>query len=383
MLLANRKRRRNNTDSLHPERAPGQPSKSTQRRNMLGLTRKAKKAVSAAKNTKPLTGYFQTLPHKKPRTEDLLLTSTSQEINDTDMQMDVDTLSLSHTVMISPNTSADIFPFFPNSTVYEQSSSLILSNEQSSSLASSNEQSSSLVSSGTFLIPVEDDFPDGSSSVTLNDDLPISPVDPIPPVTNDEDSDSQSDPASDSEINEHTGVNYEAEYKKLKTLIDKHVKRLREKKIMIQDSSAPSKVVELEALRQYAKARLVLQRKLHARKQKIASASPHLRHILRKQIPARWSQSARTASVEVASCLGKGTYYARHLRIAAHHLLKTGLILENKQGQGAVHASLLNRLDVRESVRKWARGLVSEEDGGFKGRVSQCLELIIVSTDQT
>ncbi|KAJ3712078.1 hypothetical protein DFJ43DRAFT_1167117 [Lentinula guzmanii] len=55
MLLANRKRRRNNTDSLHPERAPGQPSKSTQRRNMLGLTRKAKKAVSAAKNTKPLT----------------------------------------------------------------------------------------------------------------------------------------------------------------------------------------------------------------------------------------------------------------------------------------------------------------------------------------
>ncbi|KAJ3779791.1 hypothetical protein GGU10DRAFT_337718, partial [Lentinula aff. detonsa] len=55
MLLANRKRRRNNTDSLHPERAPGQPSKSTQHRNMLGLTRKAKKAVSAAKNTKPLT----------------------------------------------------------------------------------------------------------------------------------------------------------------------------------------------------------------------------------------------------------------------------------------------------------------------------------------
>ncbi|KAE9385106.1 hypothetical protein BT96DRAFT_1092754, partial [Gymnopus androsaceus JB14] len=52
----------------------------------------------------------------------------------------------------------------------------------------------------------------------------------------------------------------------------------------------------------------------------------------------------------------KGPYYAKRLRLAANHLLKTGLILETKQGQGATHASFLNRLDVRENILKLARG---------------------------
>ncbi|KAE9389954.1 hypothetical protein BT96DRAFT_834161 [Gymnopus androsaceus JB14] len=76
---------------------------------------------------------------------------------------------------------------------------------------------------------------------------------------------------------------------------------------------------------------------------------------MHKKIPSRYLRPSQTASEKVAKCFGKGPYYARRLRDEANHLLKTGQILETKQGQGAAHASLLNHHDIRESVLKFAR----------------------------
>jgi len=286
----------------------------------------------------------------------------------------------SDTVMAAlPSDSMNSFPSFPLNSIAHEIEQSLLPPSTIAYLPETHETlRAPLLNSRPFDRSVLEDDSD-SSSVMLDNNNSQSFIDPIsplnPPANRNSDSESDLD-SSDSEKgdcdddNDENTVDHEAVYKELEILINKHIKRLRDKKVMMVDTSAPSKVIELEALRRYTKARVELQRKFHAQKQKIASAPPHLRPVLHKQIPTRWSKSAKTASLEVAECLGKGPYYARRLRTSANHLLKTGLILETKQGQGATHASLLNRLDVRESVLKWARGQVSEEDGGFKGRVS-------------
>jgi hypothetical protein len=77
----------------------------------------------------------------------------------------------------------------------------------------------------------------------------------------------------------------------------------------------------------------------------------------------------KQASEEVAEALGKGNYYGRRLRDSANHLLRTGLILENRQGQGAKHETWLNKFDVRLGVQRFARGQILFEEGGFSGQV--------------
>lgn len=70
------------------------------------------------------------------------------------------------------------------------------------------------------------------------------------------DSDSGSD-SNDSDVDD--SKDHEAVYKELEKLINVHIKRLRTKKVMLVESSVPSKIVELEALRRYAKSCIELQ----------------------------------------------------------------------------------------------------------------------------
>lgn len=146
--------------------------------------------------------------------------------------------------------------------------------------------------------------------------------------------------SSDDDVDER--ANPEMVFNALSILIDQHIKWLRSCKVMQTDSSAGSKVIELEILRQYAGAHLELQRRLQKEKLKIQAAAPHLCNAMHKKIPHCYLQPAQTASNEVAACLGKGPYYARRLRDGVNYLLRTGQVLETKQGQGAAHASLLN-----------------------------------------
>lgn len=171
------------------------------------------------------------------------------------------------------------------------------------------------------------------------------------------------DSGDDADANMH-----EHQYKKLKELISSHQKKLcTSKSSLAQSRDALEKIFDLQALNCYNEARHRLRSQATSQRLKIARAPPRLRHALKAK--QKHLFPTKLASENVAHNLGKGGYYARHLRYLANHLLRTKELPENRQGQGAYHESLLNREDVREGVQRFARGQVPVEEGGWKGQV--------------
>ena len=78
---------------------------------------------------------------------------------------------------------------------------------------------------------------------------------------------------------------------------------------------------------------------------------------------------ATEASECIAENRSKSSTYARHLREKAHYLLRTGDLLENDQGKGANHETLLSWPSVVQALRQWVNGLVPSDEGGFEGQV--------------
>lgn len=101
------------------------------------------------------------------------------------------------------------------------------------------------------------------------------------------------------------------------------------------------------------------------------SQRPKLRSRLRKMKPSI------AASAAVANQFGKTKYWAQKLRSTARTFCETGELPENNQGKGAKHKTHFDNPDVKPRLEAFARGLVPETEGGFKGRV--CL-LIYVPT---
>ncbi|KIK49712.1 hypothetical protein GYMLUDRAFT_253663 [Collybiopsis luxurians FD-317 M1] len=136
---------------------------------------------------------------------------------------------------------------------------------------------------------------------------------------------------------------------------------------MLSDQQAANKVFDLEALRRYNDLRLELIEKREAWQKKIASAPSKIRPLLEARQPK--ILSAQQASQKVAYGCGKGPAFAKHLRNSANYILRTGLLPENCQGQGAAHASLLNDIRVSSKLRLWSDGLIAEEEGGWVNKL--------------
>lgn len=161
---------------------------------------------------------------------------------------------------------------------------------------------------------------------------------------------------------------HDEQYRKLDKLIVEHQKELRTRKVLTSDSRATDKIFDLQALKRFNVRRHQLRQNLSRQVEKLNQAPAKIRPALKaKQRPIH---PTKQASEEVAEALGKGNYYGRRLRDYANHLLRTGLIPENRQGQGATHETWLNKLEVRSSVQRFARGQIPFEEGGFAGQVS-------------
>ncbi|KAJ7481620.1 hypothetical protein FB451DRAFT_132888 [Mycena latifolia] len=91
---------------------------------------------------------------------------------------------------------------------------------------------------------------------------------------------------------------------------------------------------------------------------------PKLRARLRKMKPSI------AASITVANQFSKTKYWAQKLRSTARIFSATGELPENNQGKGAKHKTHFDDPDVKPRLEAFARGLVPEAEGGFKGRVS-------------
>ncbi|KAJ7698411.1 hypothetical protein B0H17DRAFT_1129929 [Mycena rosella] len=90
---------------------------------------------------------------------------------------------------------------------------------------------------------------------------------------------------------------------------------------------------------------------------------PKLRAWLRKIKPSI------AASIAVANQFSKTKYWAQKLRSAARTFAETGELVENNQGKGAKHKTHFDDPDVKPRLEAFARGLVPEAEGGFKGRM--------------
>jgi hypothetical protein len=160
---------------------------------------------------------------------------------------------------------------------------------------------------------------------------------------------------------------HDEQYRKLNKLIDKYQKELRTKKVLTSDSRATDKIFDLQALKRFNERQHQLRKKLNQQLKQYDKAPAKIRSALKAK--HRPIHPTKQASEEVAEALGKGNYYGRRLRDSANHLLRTGLILENRQGQGAKHETWLNKFDVRSGVQRFARGQIPFEEGGFSGQV--------------
>ncbi|KAJ7823280.1 hypothetical protein B0H13DRAFT_1919727 [Mycena leptocephala] len=94
------------------------------------------------------------------------------------------------------------------------------------------------------------------------------------------------------------------------------------------------------------------------------SQRPKLRSRLRKMKPSI------AASVTVANQFSKTKYWAQKLRSTARIFSETGELPENNQGKGAKHKTHFDDPDVKPRLEAFARGLVPEAEGGFKGRIA-------------
>jgi hypothetical protein len=103
------------------------------------------------------------------------------------------------------------------------------------------------------------------------------------------------------------------------------------------------------------------------------SQRPKLRSRLRKMKPSI------AASVTVANQFSKTKYWAQKLRSTARIFSETGELPENNQGKGAKHKTHFDDPDVKPRLEAFARGLVPEAEGGFKGRVRCLIYLSTVS----
>jgi hypothetical protein len=104
------------------------------------------------------------------------------------------------------------------------------------------------------------------------------------------------------------------------------------------------------------------------------SQGPKLRSRLRKMKPSI------AASITVANQFSKTKYWAQKLRSAARTFSATGELLESNQGKGAKHKTHFDDPDVKPRLEAFARGLVPEAEGGFKGRVCWLLYIPTASS---
>jgi hypothetical protein len=157
-------------------------------------------------------------------------------------------------------------------------------------------------------------------------------------------------------------------HRELEKLIGDHLKKLRRNKTLLSDTKAASTALDLEAMCRFNDIRLSLHIEIRKQKERIANAPAHHRAIMkRKQKKIR---PAIQASTQVANLLSRTETYARRLREAAHYLSRTGELLENNQGKGGAHATLLNRPEIASGVRRFVNGDIPIEEGGFGERVS-------------
>ncbi|KAJ7091678.1 hypothetical protein C8R44DRAFT_750581 [Mycena epipterygia] len=91
---------------------------------------------------------------------------------------------------------------------------------------------------------------------------------------------------------------------------------------------------------------------------------PKLRARLRKIKPSI------AANITVANQFSKTKYWAGKLRSIARTFSETGELPENNQGKGAKHKTHFDDPDVKPRLEAFARGLVPEAEGGFKGRIA-------------
>ncbi|KAJ7264692.1 hypothetical protein C8J57DRAFT_1230464 [Mycena rebaudengoi] len=91
---------------------------------------------------------------------------------------------------------------------------------------------------------------------------------------------------------------------------------------------------------------------------------PKLRARFRKMKPSI------SASITVANQFSKTKYWAQKLRSAARTFSETGQLPENNQGKGAKHKTHFDDPDVKPRLEAFARGLVPQDKGGFKGRIA-------------
>jgi hypothetical protein len=156
-------------------------------------------------------------------------------------------------------------------------------------------------------------------------------------------------------------------YKELTSVIAAHQKHLRNKKTMLTNSKAAATILELEALQNYNELQYALHLRIHKQRAKLAAAAPRFRHLLQNKM--RIICPAMEASERVAKNRLKSLTYARCLREQARYLLCTGELLENNQGKGANHETLLSRPSVVQALRRWVNSLVPSDEGGFEGQV--------------
>jgi hypothetical protein len=97
------------------------------------------------------------------------------------------------------------------------------------------------------------------------------------------------------------------------------------------------------------------------------SQRPKLRARLRKMKPSI------VASMVVANQFSKTKYWAQKLRSTARSFSETGELPENNQGKGAKHKTQFDDPGVKPRLEAFARGLVPEAEGGFKGRVGHLI----------
>ncbi|KAJ3804814.1 hypothetical protein F5876DRAFT_70322 [Lentinula aff. lateritia] len=295
-FLENRKCRCENADLFNPEQAIGQASKSTERQNRLGLTQKVRKNHDAIANSKTLSSYFQ-IPLTKEQwiekpacaTEahhllnvinvegigavdknSILLERTGTE-GDTNgvegpcpvsINMDTEDLSLIPNIepaappkphfnltlhiVISPHEplkvgQKSVRPCFSSNESLLGAGSDHPSIISTQSLSAESENSETV--SNTFEALCSN--PEVHKMISL--DIPCAKESSTDSKTQDSTNTESSDDDKDQE--DKNGKSYENIFRELEKLIDQHKKQLQTKKAMLADSAAPSKIIELKALR--------------------------------------------------------------------------------------------------------------------------------------
>lgn len=158
------------------------------------------------------------------------------------------------------------------------------------------------------------------------------------------------------------------QHTRLRQLIKQHRQRLRKPKSVIGDQKTAGLLMDLEALSKFNDQHFELMVKVEKRNADLTQAKGKKRRLL--QMKKKRIRPSFDASSKVAYHCGKGPYYARRLRQMSLHLLRTGDLLIDKQGQGANHATLLDCPEVAGPIGKWLKGLIPEDKGGLKGNVS-------------